>query len=345
MRITASVVLIWQVAAAEANAGDFSDIHPEHFWMGLLKLSEVSTERIKELAAEGQNAAALAMEIKALRAALVQSEINPTQARRTLRVNLGKGGTRHTGGLIHRSARSRKLFEVAANFAAEAGTDALASPHLLAALLRMSDVALTQILRGASASPNPAPDTPMLDRFGIDLLGFSPREEFHADDRRMPQCKAILQVLARGKHVFLVTDTEDAAHSILTLLAGFLLASNPSGPGPDQRRLIQISWGSSGFEEALPATLDQWYDEMLCEAARSPNVILVCAASDVFPSANQHKTQESCQAPRFDHTEACCIIPIRARHYEAVLKTNRKWRRLADPVWVVEIPKSIPKEL
>jgi hypothetical protein len=85
---------------------------------------------------------------------------------------------------------------------------------------------------------------------------------------------------------------------------------------------------------------------MLSEAARCSNVILVCASSDMCEHTNYREAKENAQASRLAQTQAQCIIPFKIQNYDALVKADRKWKRLAETVWVSEEQKkSVPKEL
>lgn len=346
MKISASIELIWQLAGAEAVAGEFGDIQPEHFCMGLLKFSELSEKQADKVAGEGEARKVLVAEVQSLRDALTKSSIDTTRTRRALRAKLGKGGVRHAGENLHRSAGSRELFELAATVAADSGNDSLTALHLLAAIIKSPAPAIAQALRGVAVSPPGRIETPMLDKYGKDLVQIALQEESHTEVGRTAECKAILQVLASKKSVFLVANSKEAHRSTLTALARWLHAGDMSSPVADRRRVIEISWCPPCYADARPETLDQMYVEMLGEAACCSTVLLVCASSDMCAHADPRGAEDAAQASRLAQTQVLCIIPIKAREYEALVRADRNWKRLAEPVWVSEEGrKSVPKEL
>ena len=345
MKISASIELIWQLAGGEASTGEFAEIQPEHFCMGLLKFSELSEQQARKVVGEGEAAKGLVAEIQSVREALAKSSIDTTQVRRNLRAKLGKGGIRNGEGKLHRSPASRELLQIAATLAAEAGSDSLTSLHLLAAILKSPSPAIAQAFHGAVVSPPQRIETPILDKCGKDLTQMALQEESLIDKVRTAECKAILQVLARKKSLFLVAKTMEASRSTLMALAKCLHADEMSRPLSDRRRLIEIHLCPSGYEEARPGTLDQMYGEMLSEAARCPNVILVCAFSDMCTQTDLCRTKLSPRSSRLATTQTLCIVPINEQDYEKHVKTDQKWKRLAESVWVRNRERSLPKEL
>jgi hypothetical protein len=170
VKISPSIELIWQLAGHEAIAGEFKEIQPEHFCLGLLKLAELPVQEAAKLGVNEAAAKVLTAEVAAVRSELAKLGIDATQLRRALRGRLGKGGHPYTGGQMHRSQASRDLFEAAARAADQAGSEVLAASHLLEAILKSPTPALAGLLRGAGGpKPPPATKTPLLDQHGQDL--------------------------------------------------------------------------------------------------------------------------------------------------------------------------------
>jgi hypothetical protein len=351
MKISASIDLIWQLAGAEAISGEFGEIQPEHFCIGLLKFSELSEKDAEKVVGEGEAAKVFVAEVQSLRDALTKSSIDTTRVRRRLRAELGKGGVQHKDGKIHRSAASREMFELAATLAAEVNSDSLTALHLLTAIVKSPAPAIAHALRGVAVSPPQPIETPLLDKLGKDLIKLALQGEFHVEAGRTAECKVILQVLARKKNVFLVAKTEEAAHSTLVAMARFLHTEGKARPIVEQIRLIDTrEWPDVYVELSIQAS-ERMYGEMLDEAARCSNVLLVCAPSRICnpPGINAFLPagmKVPADSSRLAQTKARCIIAINAQDYEALLKADRQWKRLAEPVWVGEEgKKSVPKEL
>ena len=91
MKVSASVELVWQIAAREAKAFHFGAIEPEHFCMAVMKLAELPVPPAQELAAEAEAARDLARDVAAVRRLLQDRNLDGKQTRRAIRARVGKG--------------------------------------------------------------------------------------------------------------------------------------------------------------------------------------------------------------------------------------------------------------
>jgi hypothetical protein len=86
MKASIAINLIWEIAAQEAIAGQFGEISPEHFFMGLLKLSELNPDRVGQIVDDESDVQIINSEIEQIKRYLHDVKINSTTARRNLRV-------------------------------------------------------------------------------------------------------------------------------------------------------------------------------------------------------------------------------------------------------------------
>jgi hypothetical protein len=341
MKMSRSIDLIWQLSGAEAAAGEFKEIQPEHFCMGLLKLAELPVQQAAKLGADEATAKALATEIDLVRQELANRGIDSTRLRRALRGSLGKGGSPDHKGQMHRSQASRGLFDAAACAADVAGHQAVTAVHFLEVILNAPTPALAQVL-----PVKPAPqhvETPILDKYGEDLVVKVAKGELTSESDRTAECKAILPVLAGKKSVFLVSDDDAATQATLIGLAKRLDTENRSGAPSNRRRLIRAAL--YGFVDEDWQTVLNIFDDIFREAAQSQNVILVCHEEDLCTSTDPHLVK-SAQASRLAQTPVLCVVPLSPKRYDALIKADRQWKRLAEAVWIRgEGKESVPREL
>ena len=85
MKVSASIELIWNLAARESIAGCFPEIGAEHFLQALLKFAELPVEDLDKVAAGPDAARLLAGEVQNVRAELAGRKIESTECRRRLR--------------------------------------------------------------------------------------------------------------------------------------------------------------------------------------------------------------------------------------------------------------------
>jgi len=81
MNASDSIELIGQLAGAEAIAGRFVEIQPEHFCMGLLEFWRLSVNQNEEVVGEEEATRAFVAQIQSLRGTLTRSSIQTPLAR------------------------------------------------------------------------------------------------------------------------------------------------------------------------------------------------------------------------------------------------------------------------
>jgi ATP-dependent metalloprotease FtsH len=173
MKVSASIDVLWQLAMGEAVSAEFGEIAPEHFLEAILKLAELNVEDLHRLAPDTQVVRLVSEDVAAVREELNARGINSKRARRELRGLLGKGGSPHRGGDMHRSPASREVFEAAARLAADAGSETLMALHLLQALLASPSPPMLLVLGeavGQKAEPAPAGNGQAKEPVGLQQL-------------------------------------------------------------------------------------------------------------------------------------------------------------------------------
>ncbi|MHC4789229.1 MAG: hypothetical protein ACYS8K_08535, partial [Planctomycetota bacterium] len=229
MKVSAAVDLVWQLAGQQAIAGEFKEIGPEHFLMALLKLAELPVEDVDRIAPGAQAARDLAAEVRVVSQELARRGIDSTRVRRELRARLGRGGSAHDGGAMHRAPASRRLFERAAGAADAAGSETTMTRHLLDAILESPTDLMVQIL-GESAGPRAAvPETPLLAEHGRDMARLAGEGKLPATAGREAESKALLGALSRADRgaVLLVSESDEAVRETVCAVARVIGADAP----------------------------------------------------------------------------------------------------------------------
>lgn len=276
MKVSATIELVWQLAAKESIACEFKEIEPEHFLIGLLKFSELPVEDVNRVGGGAAAARELAAAVASVREVLAERSIDTKQLRRDLRSRLGKGGCPQEGGQKHRSAASRTLMECAARLAADAGSEVLLPIHLLQACLASPTPVMAEMLGGAvGGDVTRREGTPQLDKAGNDLTKLAAAGKIEASAERRTECRALLGLLAETtrKSVLLVSENAEVAGSVWATAACALVGDKHERAGMESRRMVDISKLSprTGQEESAVST----FDDLLAEAAARPDIILI----------------------------------------------------------------------
>jgi len=149
MKASIAINLVWEIAAQEAIASQFGEISLEHFFMGLLKLSELNPDRVKQIVDDDSDALIINSEIAQIKQYLNDAKINSTTARRNLRNLVGKGDNPYNGEVLHRSLESRLIFENAQEIAQSENSPHLLCLHLQKAILSNPSDAIKSVLPAA----------------------------------------------------------------------------------------------------------------------------------------------------------------------------------------------------
>jgi hypothetical protein len=152
MEISPGVELVWGLAGRETIAARMKEVTPDHFFCGLLKLTEISDDDLKLLTPAAPVVQQLAEERDRVAAALAERLPSGTaQVRHELRRILGKGSSDPGSEPLHRSDASRQLFDRVGRLA-KAGV--VEASLLLRALLESPTPAMARVL-GSPAGQRP----------------------------------------------------------------------------------------------------------------------------------------------------------------------------------------------
>ncbi len=284
MKVSAAIEVVWQLAGQEAVAGEFKEIEPEHFLMGVLKLGELPVKDADSGGSDSDPVRELANAAKTIREALAGRALDGQRLRRELRRRLGKGGCPHDGGKLHRSQTSRSLVDSAVRFAAEAGDEVLLPLHLLQAVFATPTPVMAELLGEAAKSGAPGQQdalkqtpTPLLDECGQDLIARAKAGELTADPVRQAECLVLLGLFSRRerKSVLLVSANAQSVQGVVASLACVLAGTHSISMAavPRGRRLIDLSSLRPLGRSSGDAVAE--FERLLAESAASQELILV----------------------------------------------------------------------
>jgi len=224
--ISASLDIIWYIAAREAVLSNYEEIHPEHLWEGILKFAELPLAEIEKVLASTEGASELAGEVQHIRLAFEYRHINTRSVRQRIRQEFGKGHAVSYENGIHRTKDSHKIFEIATQKAIDCGKDKVTAEHLLAALVAFPTPFIRNILSYELRNwSDTSAATPMINSLGIDITKIIYQKIFDGQNsplgtcERQSECNAILQKLGTQPHIFLVTDSDKVLHQIVMDIA------------------------------------------------------------------------------------------------------------------------------
>lgn len=335
MKTSASIELIWNIAARETIAAQSKEIEPEHFFEALMKFAELPVEEVRNIALGAEVARELAAEVEAVRKELAGRSIDSTRARRGLRVRLGTGDAQYDGGQMHRSQASRELFDAAARLADDLGGETLLAKHFLDVLLESPTEPISEALGAAGMGMPRRSDTPLLDEHGQDLTKMAAEGVLPDAVARNPESKALCQALARkdGKSVLLIGDSDDAAKAVV-MAAAKAVASRQAPPALRGRRIVDAStldpYGPDGNEAV------KRLGQLLAEAATAEKVILLVPPLEV--PGDREPGREWVEQLRLvlANRAVQCICRVAPDAFGSHVKRDPEVKRAVHVMWVQE---------
>ncbi len=140
-RHSASLILVWRIAEAEAKRLNAVEIEPIHLLIGLCKAVSLDLPSLLSKDTPGRDdlLEELLREVRRLRAIFHAAQVSPAPLRRKLRgTPLGRRFEMAESKTLHRAAAARKVFADAEHFA-QLGGAVVYPAHLLYAVLFCDD--------------------------------------------------------------------------------------------------------------------------------------------------------------------------------------------------------------
>jgi len=327
MKITISIELIWQIAMQEAAAGEFKEIEPDHFFNALLKFSELSIEKISEISHSPKEADDLKDNIIKIGDELRRCNIDSTDVRRKLRSLLGSGGNPYDGGQLHRSSSSRILFKKSANLAFENGYDTITPLHLLGAIFSTPTPAIKNVIElSALESVNVPSLTPLLDKFGRNLIALASSGDISKNDNRSAEKKLLIRLLLEKEHksIFLIHESTISFQDVINNLA-IAIHKKEIPSSLNNKKLIDITVLKDHRNSQNTSGITSW--QLAEEASRVNNIILIRGISDNQNDFLRLKIE-------LKNKSLQNIIAITPGEYKDFIQNDREWRNLAHFIWI-----------
>jgi ATP-dependent Clp protease ATP-binding subunit ClpA len=308
-----AVDLLWRLAIAEAVAGKHEFVEPEHFFQALTRGKDMhNAEALAELRGRGVDVDGLLNELKVGPAALEYAELKPAELRRAMRKHLGGGTHTHaTSAVVHRSQRTRDLFQVAEETATAYGLDTLSAVALFMVLVSDEQWTVQEIIHLAKgepsvvadylllylnpacqppqeekvdqpvvlapAAPVPAPAVPesALVQFGRDLTAEARAGKLSPVIGRRKEILQVIQTLARStkSNPVLVGEAGVGKTAIVEALAQRVVEGKDAQV-LGGKRIVEINMGALVAGTKYRGEFEERLKRVLAEVAADPNLIL-----------------------------------------------------------------------
>ncbi len=365
--------LTWQIASVEAAAARAEFIEPEHFLAAITKLGQLcSGEAADTLRAEGVDPEVLRPEMELVPELLKESGVDPDDFRHNLRDRLGQGSHEHRkGATIHRSDRSRKLFERAAAIARELNAGELGVEHLFLAIVEQPDAvgcrlliekgtrleALAERVREKLASmpqrgsaerehggdrARHGTGTPYLDRFGHDLTQLAREDKLKPVIGRREEMREVVRTLARSdkNNPLLIGEPGVGKTAVVEGLAQRIAASELSdATGLANKRIFSLDMGLLAAGTQYRGEFGQRLTGVIQEVERAGDIVLFIDEIHTVIGAGGHEGAESAPnilKPALTRGSFPCIGSTTVSEYRKHLEKDAALARRFQPIWMEE---------
>lgn len=247
MEPEAGVMLVWPMAAMEAQALGWSEIEPAHLLCALLKFAELEESDLVRLSVANGIPGDLGKEHRELRASLDDPwQISVPEVSTALRRALRRRGDHppkgNPGGMIHRSRGAREVFRMAQGVAERAGRTQLGLVDLAGALLSGPDEWIRRGLHqhGVLSASQLAQRNQTIEQWGDVLVPLVPSASVGETEKKRIAGDAAVRVLAdtlakpASRPCLLIHGPERTAQDVL-----MDLVHRPGGKKPP--KIIQVS--------------------------------------------------------------------------------------------------------
>jgi ATP-dependent Clp protease ATP-binding subunit ClpA len=334
MRLSRSAELAWQIAAHEAAVADYASVEPDHYFVAVLKIAELDKRDMGPLATDEDAIRELSIAAQGIRSVLEPMNIDITSTRREVRRLLGKGSCKSDGGEMHRSKRSRELFQVAAEWQSRVDDTELTAVSLMQALLASPTDTMHKVLGTYSPPVCPSPDARnALGDLWRDLTSLAADGNLGQFTERPVESCAIIEVLtlAAPKSILLVCNSPQVRHDIMASVAKMMSSQQV----PDRlkgMRLISVTATSKDQSRSCQSPSDL-SDRILLEAIMAKNLVLA-ADTNVFLSSSGAAGIGDTQRAALQTLR--CIVLATEQEYQEKIQRSRELRRLLHTMWVTE---------
>jgi ATP-dependent Clp protease ATP-binding subunit ClpC len=365
-----ATLVVWRIAAHEAEAARHSFIEEGHIAVALCKVPDVEFAGKGEEGRTQQRLKGAIEEIEALRAVFTEVGLDWTKARRQMRFLLGSGGGEIGRGVMHRSDQCRRLFGEADRLVGLCGQDTLQPLHLLAGLTLKSNRELEaaasaqgvdirdlgtaaqarltktgpEVGRGASAE-EPALEgrrrTPWLDRYGRDLTALASQGKLGTVVGRQEEMRRIGQILTqkRKNNVLLLGERGVGKTCIVEGFAQRVLG-DVADARLDGLRIVEISLTTLIAGAKYRGEFEERIEAVIREASSDPKLVLFIDEMHTLVGAGRAEGASMDAAnilkPALGRGEIRVIGATTTEEYRRYIEKDAALERRFQMVWVDE---------
>lgn len=226
MQITPAAMITWQIAALEAIQSRSKEIEPEHLFIALLKISELSANDLKNSIEQHLDIKQIMDEVESLSLTLKKNNIESALTRRALRHLMGQGNYDHGKEPVHRSSAVREIFQNATVQAQLKGENNITLIGLLNALLHAATPLIGQALGDTLLKKESNEKASWLDQKNLLLKDHSAPSSLNP--ALQAAAIALHDTLKQNKPIWLVHDADETVRLVIHQTAHLMQISGNS---------------------------------------------------------------------------------------------------------------------
>jgi ATP-dependent Clp protease ATP-binding subunit ClpC len=367
-----AVNLAWQVACTETARARKELIDPEHLLAALTKLKQLCSDDLLAAArAEGEHPVTLRAEMGLVADVLTDLGIDPNAFRQELRARAGVGTYQHQKDeTVHRSDRSRRIFQRADAIAQEGQSAAVNTGCLFLAILEVKDSTGCKLLvekgadlnilatktreyladelgcavpfnkQKAEQKPEEATGTPFLDQFGRDLTKDAREGKLGPVIGRRKEILQVIQTLARRTKNNPVLLGEAGVGK--TTIAEAIAIRAAEGKDPQVlagKRIVELSVGTLVAGTKYRGAFEERLTRIVEECRAHPEIILfVDELHTVIGAGKVEGSLDAAQIlkPALARGDVRCIGATTVEEYRRYVESDPALERRFEKVVVTE---------
>ena len=370
MNFSPVVDLAWQMACVEAVAAKAQFIEPEHFLETMTKLKLLcSDEATQMVLADGVDISALRPEMELIAGVLEDAKVAPDGFRHELRQRLGVGTYEHAKGqIIHRSDRSRNIFQRAETIAREMLAVQVATGHLFLALLEEKDCVGCKLLQEKGANlealagrmrerlklvaekdivgQRPAEQagsktgTPFLERFGRDLTREAKEDKLGPIIGRRKEVLQVIQTLARRtKNNPVLVGEAGVGKSAIAEVVAIRASKGKDSQVLGGKRIIELSMTALVAGTTYRGQFEERLTKVIEECRAHPEVILfIDELHTVIGAGRAEGSMDAANIlkPALSRGDVRCIGATTISEYRRYIESDPALERRFEKIIVLE---------
>jgi len=342
------VRVVNEFAKTEAKAGNFNTVLPEHLWMGLIRLSELSKESISNiLKGSDEKKSLLNTEAGKMREWFRCNRMESARTRLKLCQMLGK--IRGTDVNQRSSSESAALFETAKDIANSEESKTMDAVHLARSVIKKPPPTLAKlVIQHGYSDPDirHSDEKKILSRFGRDLTTEAAEGLLTPMIGRREEILSLARVLRQRRkgNALLLGDKGVGKTCIVEGLAQKIVSPKCS-PAFRNKRIIELSIADLIRGAGHRDNLGKRWEAIIREAEADPNLILFLDEFHIIGREEGGAEIAAILSSALARGKLSLICAAGDQEYDRYLTKDETLSRQFEVIWIEELSREDTLEI